>query len=218
MNIHEFQAKQVLGRFGAPVPKGQGALPPKKPPPHSPRSASPRPSSKCRFMPADAAKPAASKSSRAPRRRARSRQVARQKNRDASDRSRRPHRAPHVCRGSQPGRARAVSRNRRRSKGAVRRRHRQHRRRDGNRRSRCEDARQNHHRADRSAARHLGFVARKIAFGLGLKDKQVGQFVTLLTALYKSVRRNRCVAAGNQSSGRHQRRSRDLSRRENVLR
>src|SRR5271166_2099921 len=24
MNIHEFQAKQVLGRFGAPVPKGQG--------------------------------------------------------------------------------------------------------------------------------------------------------------------------------------------------
>jgi succinyl-CoA synthetase beta subunit len=31
-----------------------------------------------------------------------------------------------------------------------------------------------------------GFVARKIAFGLGLKDKQVGQFVTLLSALYKA--------------------------------
>jgi len=25
MNIHEFQAKQVLGRFGVPVPKGQPA-------------------------------------------------------------------------------------------------------------------------------------------------------------------------------------------------
>ena len=23
MNIHEFQAKQILARFGAPVPKGQ---------------------------------------------------------------------------------------------------------------------------------------------------------------------------------------------------
>ncbi len=31
-----------------------------------------------------------------------------------------------------------------------------------------------------------GFLARKIAFGLGLKDKQVGQFVTLLSALYKA--------------------------------
>jgi len=31
-----------------------------------------------------------------------------------------------------------------------------------------------------------GFVARKIAFALGLKDKQVGQFVTLLTALHKA--------------------------------
>ncbi len=31
-----------------------------------------------------------------------------------------------------------------------------------------------------------GFLARKIAFGLGLKDKQVGQFVTLLTALYRA--------------------------------
>jgi succinyl-CoA synthetase beta subunit len=30
------------------------------------------------------------------------------------------------------------------------------------------------------------FLGRKIAFGLGLKDKQVGQFVTLLTALYKA--------------------------------
>jgi len=28
MNIHEFQAKQVLGRFGVPVPKGQPALTP----------------------------------------------------------------------------------------------------------------------------------------------------------------------------------------------
>ncbi len=28
MNIHEFQAKQVLGRFGAPVPKGQPAATP----------------------------------------------------------------------------------------------------------------------------------------------------------------------------------------------
>ena len=25
MNIHEFQAKEVLGRFGVPVPKGQVA-------------------------------------------------------------------------------------------------------------------------------------------------------------------------------------------------
>src|SRR5271168_2306274 len=31
-----------------------------------------------------------------------------------------------------------------------------------------------------------GFQARKIAFALGLKDKQVGQFVTLLTALYRA--------------------------------
>src|SRR5271163_3769869 len=31
-----------------------------------------------------------------------------------------------------------------------------------------------------------GFQARKIAFALGLKDKQVGQFVTLLSALYKA--------------------------------
>jgi len=31
-----------------------------------------------------------------------------------------------------------------------------------------------------------GFLARKIAFGLGLKDKQVGQFGTLLTALYRA--------------------------------
>ena len=30
------------------------------------------------------------------------------------------------------------------------------------------------------------FLGRKIAFGLGLKDKQVGQFVTLLTALYQA--------------------------------
>ncbi len=30
------------------------------------------------------------------------------------------------------------------------------------------------------------FLGRKIAFGLGLKDKQVGQFVTLLGALYKA--------------------------------
>ena len=30
------------------------------------------------------------------------------------------------------------------------------------------------------------FLGRKIAFGLGLKDKQVGQFVTLLTALYNA--------------------------------
>lgn len=30
------------------------------------------------------------------------------------------------------------------------------------------------------------FLGRKIAFGLGLKDKQVGQFVTLLSALYKA--------------------------------
>jgi succinyl-CoA synthetase beta subunit len=30
------------------------------------------------------------------------------------------------------------------------------------------------------------FLGRKIAFGLGLKDKQVGQFVTLLTALYRA--------------------------------
>jgi succinyl-CoA synthetase beta subunit len=28
MNIHEFQAKQILGRFGAPVPKGQAATTP----------------------------------------------------------------------------------------------------------------------------------------------------------------------------------------------
>jgi len=28
MNIHEFQAKQILGRFGAPVPKGQSASTP----------------------------------------------------------------------------------------------------------------------------------------------------------------------------------------------
>src|SRR5208282_4058947 len=28
MNIHEFQAKQILGRFGAPVPKGQPATTP----------------------------------------------------------------------------------------------------------------------------------------------------------------------------------------------
>ncbi len=26
MNIHEFQAKQVLGRFGVPVPKGTAGL------------------------------------------------------------------------------------------------------------------------------------------------------------------------------------------------
>jgi succinyl-CoA synthetase beta subunit len=31
-----------------------------------------------------------------------------------------------------------------------------------------------------------GFLARKIAFSLGLKDKQVGQFVTLLSGLYKA--------------------------------
>lgn len=31
-----------------------------------------------------------------------------------------------------------------------------------------------------------GFQARKIAFSLGLKDKQVGQFATLLTALYRA--------------------------------
>jgi succinyl-CoA synthetase beta subunit len=31
-----------------------------------------------------------------------------------------------------------------------------------------------------------GFQARKIAFALGLKDKQVGQFTTLLTALYRA--------------------------------
>src|SRR5271170_7513193 len=31
-----------------------------------------------------------------------------------------------------------------------------------------------------------GFQARKIAFSLGLKDKQVGQFATLLSALYKA--------------------------------
>jgi succinyl-CoA synthetase beta subunit len=31
-----------------------------------------------------------------------------------------------------------------------------------------------------------GFQARKIAFALGLKDKQVGQFATLLTALYRA--------------------------------
>jgi succinyl-CoA synthetase beta subunit len=30
MNIHEFQAKQVLGRFGAPVPKGQPATTPEE--------------------------------------------------------------------------------------------------------------------------------------------------------------------------------------------
>jgi len=30
MNIHEFQAKQVLGRFGAPVPKGQPASTPEE--------------------------------------------------------------------------------------------------------------------------------------------------------------------------------------------
>jgi len=28
MNIHEFQAKEVLGRFGVPVPKGQPASTP----------------------------------------------------------------------------------------------------------------------------------------------------------------------------------------------
>src|SRR6202043_4113554 len=31
-----------------------------------------------------------------------------------------------------------------------------------------------------------GFQARKIAFSLGLKDKQVGQFATLLAALYRA--------------------------------
>jgi succinyl-CoA synthetase beta subunit len=31
-----------------------------------------------------------------------------------------------------------------------------------------------------------GFVARKIAFALGLKDQQVGQFATLLSALYRA--------------------------------
>jgi succinyl-CoA synthetase beta subunit len=30
MNIHEFQAKQILGRFGAPVPKGQPATSPEE--------------------------------------------------------------------------------------------------------------------------------------------------------------------------------------------
>jgi succinyl-CoA synthetase beta subunit len=30
MNIHEFQAKQILGRFGAPVPKGQAASTPEE--------------------------------------------------------------------------------------------------------------------------------------------------------------------------------------------
>jgi succinyl-CoA synthetase beta subunit len=30
MNIHEFQAKQILGRFGAPVPKGQPAATPEE--------------------------------------------------------------------------------------------------------------------------------------------------------------------------------------------
>ena len=28
MNIHEYQAKQILGRFGVPVPKGQFATTP----------------------------------------------------------------------------------------------------------------------------------------------------------------------------------------------
>src|ERR1700724_1256983 len=30
MNIHEFQAKQILGRFGAAVPKGQGVSSPEE--------------------------------------------------------------------------------------------------------------------------------------------------------------------------------------------
>src|ERR1700726_4890009 len=30
MNIHEFQAKQLLGRFGVPVPKGQPASTPEE--------------------------------------------------------------------------------------------------------------------------------------------------------------------------------------------
>ena len=30
MNIHEYQAKQILGRFGVPVPKGQFATTPEE--------------------------------------------------------------------------------------------------------------------------------------------------------------------------------------------
>ena len=62
------------------------------------------------------------------------------------------------------------------------------------------------------------FQARKAAFALGLKAKQVNQFVTLATALYNAFLGDRRLADRNKSAGGHGRRACDLPRREDVVR
>ena len=81
------------------------------------------------------------------------RPAARQTAGDASDRARGPRGAPRLCRGGEPGRARALPRHGGRSQGGGGRGNREHRGRHGDRRGRGQDARKDPHRSGRPAAR-----------------------------------------------------------------
>ena len=55
------------------------------------------------------------------------------------------------------------------------------------------------------AAGFQAFQGRKIAFALGLEGKQVGAFATLLGSLYKAFIELDCLADRDQPAGRHRR-------------
>ncbi len=187
MNIHEYQAKQILGRFGVPVPKGQFATTPEEAAAAFTALGQPKAVVKAQIHAGGRGKAGGVKlltsATRRPRLR---RQAARQAAGDASDGAGRPRRAPHVYRGGERHRARALPWDAGRSESGNGFRDREHRGRHGYRGSRLEDARKNSHRADQSATRRVRFPGAENCVCAGLKDKQVGQFVDAAAALYRA--------------------------------
>ena len=187
MNIHEFQAKQVLGRFGVPVPKG--SRPRRRTKRQRPSNALGQPKAvvKAQIHAGGRGKAGGVKfvtqRGRGPRIR---RKAARQTAGDPSDRAAGPRRAPDLHRAGERSRARAVSGmvvDRKAESVAVI--------------ASTEGGMDIEEVAAKTPEKIItepidpviglgGFQARKIAFALGLKDKQVGQFGALLTALYRA--------------------------------
>ena len=219
MNIHEYQAKQILGRFGVPVPKGQFATTPDEAAAAFTALGQPKAVVKAQIHAGGRGKAGGVKLLTRRERRARfRRQAARQAAGDASDRARRPRRAARIYRGGERRRARALPRDAGRSKSGNGFRDREHRRRHGYRGSRRQDAGKNSHRANQSAARRVGLPGAQDRVLTGPQGQASRPVRDAARGALPRVHRNRRVANRDQSAGRHQGQPRHLPRREDVIR
>ena len=221
MNIHEFQAKQVLGRFGVPGAQGAARLHARR----GRRSVQSARTAQGRHQGADSCRRARQGRRRqadrfsAEEARDVRRPAARQTAGDASDRARGPRRAPRVCRGGERGRARALPRawwsiarrSRSRSSPAPR---------AAWRSKRSRPRRPNDHHRARSirCSGWRRFRRARSRSRWGSRTSRSGQFVTLLGGALPRVHRDRRVADRDQSAGGDERRPRDLPGRQNVVR